>query len=84
MGNVHAVVHMTRIHRIKDAYLQNPWRSNIWGEKRLWEDLDYSIEGKSPETQELTVLLQWKEFLAINPDGKVPTNNEEEEKKEEN
>ena len=32
------------------------------------------LKTKSPETQELTVILQWKEWLATNPDGKLPTN----------
>jgi len=43
-------------------------------EKRPWEDLDYNIYSKSPETQELTVIQQWKEWLATIPDGKLPTN----------
>jgi hypothetical protein len=29
---------------------------------------------KSPETQELTVLQQWKDWLATIPDGRLPTN----------
>jgi hypothetical protein len=39
-------------------------------EKRPWEDLGC----KSPETQELTVVQQWKEWLAAIPDGILPTN----------
>jgi hypothetical protein len=27
-----------------------------------------------PDTQELTIIQQWKEWLATNPDGKLPTN----------
>jgi hypothetical protein len=29
---------------------------------------------KSPETQELTVIQQQKDWIAIIPDGKLPTN----------
>ena len=29
---------------------------------------------KSPETQELTVIQQWKDWLSTIPDGKLPTN----------
>jgi hypothetical protein len=29
---------------------------------------------KSPETQELTVIQQWKDWLATIRDGKLPTN----------
>jgi hypothetical protein len=43
-------------------------------EKRLWEDLDYNTSSESPETQQLTVIQQWKECLATIPDGKLPTN----------
>jgi hypothetical protein len=43
-------------------------------EKWLWEDLDYSTYSKSPETEELTVIQQCKEWLATISDGKLPTN----------
>jgi hypothetical protein len=39
-----------------------------------WEDLDCSTESKSPETQQVTVIQQCKEWNATNPDGKLPTN----------
>jgi len=29
---------------------------------------------KSPETQDLTDIQQWKEWIATIPDGKLPTN----------
>jgi hypothetical protein len=38
-------------------------------EKRPWEDLDYRTSSKSLDTQELTVIQQWKEWLATNADG---------------
>jgi hypothetical protein len=40
--------------------------------KRPWEDLDYNTWSKSPETQQLTVVQQWRERLATIPDGKLP------------
>jgi hypothetical protein len=42
-------------------------------EKRSWENVDCDTQGKSPETQQLTVVQQRKEWLATNPDGKLPT-----------
>ena len=39
-------------------------------EKRQWEDLDR----KAPETQQLTVVQQWKECIPTNLDGKLSTN----------
>jgi len=52
-------------------------------EKRSWEDLDYNTESKSPETQELTVIQQCKEWLATIPHGKPSTNQKTEGKDEE-
>jgi hypothetical protein len=43
-------------------------------EKRPWEGLYYNTYSKSPETQQLTVIQQWKEWLATVPDEKLPTN----------
>jgi len=48
--------------------------------------MDY--QAHSPETQRLTVIQQWKEWLATIPDEKLPTNQktegqEEEEEEEE-
>ena len=51
--------------------------------KRPWEDPDYNAKSKSPKTQELTVIQQWKEWLATIPDGKLPTNQKIEGKEEE-
>jgi hypothetical protein len=39
-----------------------------------WEDLDCDTYSKSPGTQQLTVIQQWKERLATVVDGKLPTN----------
>ena len=39
-----------------------------------WEDLDCSTYSKSPETQQLTVIERWKEWLATVADGKLPVN----------
>jgi len=38
-----------------------------------WEDLDCSTYIKSPETQQLTVIEEWKKWLTTNLDGKLPT-----------
>jgi hypothetical protein len=43
-------------------------------ENRTLEDLDYSSRSKSPETQELTVVQQRKEWLLTVPDEKLSTN----------
>jgi hypothetical protein len=43
-------------------------------EKWLWEDVDCSTYSKSPETQQLTVVQRWKEWLATVTDGQLPTN----------
>jgi len=43
-------------------------------EEKYPEDLDYNTYSKSPEMQELTVIQQWKEWLATIPDGKLQTN----------
>jgi hypothetical protein len=48
----------------------HPWRSNVHKKGRPL--LQYY--SKSPETQELTVIQQWKEWLAKIPGGKLPTN----------
>jgi hypothetical protein len=41
--------------------------------KKAWKDLDYSTYSKLPDTQELTIIHQRKEWLATDLDGKLPT-----------
>jgi hypothetical protein len=41
--------------------------------KGPWEDLVYKTK-TSREKQQLTVIQQWREWLATVPDGNLPTN----------
>jgi hypothetical protein len=43
----------------------------LYLEKQPWEDLDYNTYSKSPETQELIVIQQCKEWLVTIPVGKL-------------
>jgi hypothetical protein len=48
--------------------------------RRSWcREADELPQIKLPETQQLTVIQQWKEWLATIPDGKLPTNQKIEE-----
>jgi len=45
---------------LKEQYLEK---------KKAWEELDCSTYSKWTETQQLTGIQQWKEWLAKFPDG---------------
>jgi len=51
--------HSWRGHTIRHKeFAVNIFEGAISGNKRPWEDLDYSTKSRSPETQELTVIQQ--------------------------
>jgi hypothetical protein len=47
-------------------------KESFW-KKGCGKTLTAILNSKLPETQQLTVIQQWKEWLATNPHGKLPT-----------
>jgi hypothetical protein len=56
-----------------NEFVVNILEGTIFG-KRPWEDLEYSTYSKSPDTQQLTVIQQLRNWFSKFPGRKLPTN----------